>query len=305
MAIGQEFDLAPQQAIALAHPGRRPAADGRAGEVSSPATAPTSPASPTASRSAALSAARPADHDRRVKLLVLTDEGERMREEITKRLAEPPPRRGHCPKPTSDAEGHPSQGDRFSARSRVGRRSRVRLRARARSQVSEERGLAEVELPIPEPGAGEVVVDVAFCGICGSDLHMLPSPAIAPGTVMGHEFSGRVAALGRGVEGWAAGERVCVLPGTPCGECPNCKAGHEHLCMRGAAARPRPRRRARAPTPSASSSTPTTPLPPARRGLRRARRAGRAACGRRPRRDPRRLATLASPPACSARGRSA
>ena len=98
-------------------------------------------------------------------------------------------------------------------------------------QVTEDRKLAEGELPDPEPGPGEVTVDVAFCGICGSDLHMLPSPAISPGAVMGHEFSGRVAVLGEGVEGWSEGDRVTVLPGTPCGECPNCLAGNEHLCV--------------------------------------------------------------------------
>jgi threonine dehydrogenase-like Zn-dependent dehydrogenase len=98
-------------------------------------------------------------------------------------------------------------------------------------EVTEERKLAEAELPAPEPQAGEVAIDVAFCGICGSDLHMLPSPAIAPGTVMGHEFSGTVAALGEGVEGWELGERVCVIPVDPCGECPNCLAGNEHLCV--------------------------------------------------------------------------
>ena len=80
-------------------------------------------------------------------------------------------------------------------------------------QVTEERGLAEAELPDPEPGPGQVTLEVAFCGICGSDLHMLPSPAISPGTVMGHEFSGRIAAVGEGVEGWQAGDRVCALPG--------------------------------------------------------------------------------------------
>jgi 2-desacetyl-2-hydroxyethyl bacteriochlorophyllide A dehydrogenase len=97
-------------------------------------------------------------------------------------------------------------------------------------QVTEDRRLAEAELPDPEPGPGEVAIDIAFCGICGSDLHMLPSPAIAPGTVMGHEFSGKVAALGDGVEGWSAGDRVAVLPATACGECPSCRAGQEHLC---------------------------------------------------------------------------
>lgn len=97
-------------------------------------------------------------------------------------------------------------------------------------QITEQRGLAEGEVPDPEPGAGEVLVDVAFCGICGSDLHMLPSPALAPGTVMGHEFSGRVSAVGEGVSDWNEGDRVAVLPGTPCGECPQCLADNEHLC---------------------------------------------------------------------------
>jgi 2-desacetyl-2-hydroxyethyl bacteriochlorophyllide A dehydrogenase len=98
-------------------------------------------------------------------------------------------------------------------------------------EVTPERGLAEVELPDPEPGAGEVAVEIAYCGICGSDLHMLPSPAIAPGTVMGHEFSGRLVAVGEGVEGWDEGDRVSVYPGAPCGECPNCVAGKSHICM--------------------------------------------------------------------------
>lgn len=98
-------------------------------------------------------------------------------------------------------------------------------------EVTDDRRLAETELPDPEPGPGEVAVEVAFCGICGSDLHMLPSPAISPGTVLGHEFSGRIAAVGEGVEGWEVGERVCVLPAHPCGECLSCRAGNEHLCL--------------------------------------------------------------------------
>lgn len=100
-------------------------------------------------------------------------------------------------------------------------------------QVTEQRRLREGDLPDPEPAPGEVTVDVAFCGICGSDLHMLPSPAIAPGAVMGHEFSGRISALGEGVREWAEGERVAVIPGTACGACPMCLAGDEHLCVQG------------------------------------------------------------------------
>ncbi len=98
-------------------------------------------------------------------------------------------------------------------------------------EVTEDRRLTEAELPDAEPGPGEVALEVAFCGICGSDLHLLPSPAIAPGTVMGHEFSGRVAAVGEGVEGWEPGDRVCAVPGAPCGACPSCLAGDEHLCV--------------------------------------------------------------------------
>src|SRR5687768_6280029 len=97
-------------------------------------------------------------------------------------------------------------------------------------EVTEDRKLTETDLPAPDPGPGEAVVEIAYCGICGSDLHMLPSPAIAPGTVMGHEFSGRIEAVGDGIEGWDVGERVCVLPATACGECPSCRAGNENLC---------------------------------------------------------------------------
>jgi len=101
-------------------------------------------------------------------------------------------------------------------------------------QVTEQRGLAEVELPNPQPGEGEVVLEVACCGICGTDLHMLPSPALEAGTVMGHEFSGRVAALGPGVEGWSEGDRASVIPVDPCGECFNCLEGRAHLCVQAA-----------------------------------------------------------------------
>jgi (R,R)-butanediol dehydrogenase/meso-butanediol dehydrogenase/diacetyl reductase len=67
----------------------------------------------------------------------------------------------------------------------------------------------------PVPGDGEVVVDVAACGICGSDLHMLPSGVLPEGSVLGHELAGTVAAVGAGVSGWSAGDRVCVYPFAP------------------------------------------------------------------------------------------
>jgi 2-desacetyl-2-hydroxyethyl bacteriochlorophyllide A dehydrogenase len=81
--------------------------------------------------------------------------------------------------------------------------------------ITGDRSLELRELDEPEPGEGQVRVRVAACGICGSDLHMLPSPALPAGTVMGHEFAGEVDALGPGVEGFAVGDRVCVFPFKP------------------------------------------------------------------------------------------
>lgn len=84
--------------------------------------------------------------------------------------------------------------------------------------VGPERTLEVRDVPDPEPGEGEVAVRVEACGICGSDLHMLPSGALAEGSIMGHEISGTVAAVGSGVEGWSGGEAVCVYPFAPLDE---------------------------------------------------------------------------------------
>jgi 2-desacetyl-2-hydroxyethyl bacteriochlorophyllide A dehydrogenase len=81
--------------------------------------------------------------------------------------------------------------------------------------VTEDRRLEERDLDAPEPGQGQVRVRVEACGICGSDLHMLPSPQLPAGAVMGHEFAGVVDAVGDGVASHAAGDRVCVYPFAP------------------------------------------------------------------------------------------
>jgi (R,R)-butanediol dehydrogenase/meso-butanediol dehydrogenase/diacetyl reductase len=83
------------------------------------------------------------------------------------------------------------------------------------------------------PEAGEVQVDVAYCGICGTDMHVFHGAMDARvGThrVIGHEMSGVVAAVGAGVEGFSAGEKVVVRPLKPCFACPACEAGHTHIC---------------------------------------------------------------------------
>jgi len=81
--------------------------------------------------------------------------------------------------------------------------------------LAEDRTLEARQVPDPEPTEGEVRVRVAACGICGSDIHMRPSEALAPGAIMGHEFAGTIDALGPGVEGFQIGDRVCVFPFRP------------------------------------------------------------------------------------------
>jgi (R,R)-butanediol dehydrogenase / meso-butanediol dehydrogenase / diacetyl reductase len=87
-------------------------------------------------------------------------------------------------------------------------------------------------LPDPTPGAGEVVVKVARCGICGSDLHMAEDAAFgaSPGDVFGHEFAGEVVALGKGAEGLATGDLVSVIPLKSCGKCKHCHKGEVQWC---------------------------------------------------------------------------
>jgi 2-desacetyl-2-hydroxyethyl bacteriochlorophyllide A dehydrogenase len=88
-------------------------------------------------------------------------------------------------------------------------------------------------LPDPAPGPREVVVGVAGCGICGTDLHILegqfaPRLPIVPG----HEFAGEVVAVGRDVTEVAVGDRVAVDPSLNCGECHYCRRGRGNLCER-------------------------------------------------------------------------
>ena len=90
------------------------------------------------------------------------------------------------------------------------------------------------DVPIPEPGPGEVLVKVAYCGICHSDLSLINGtfPAQVPVVTQGHEASGTIAQLGPGVEGWAEGDRVVVAAGRPCSSCANCRRGDMATCLR-------------------------------------------------------------------------
>jgi (R,R)-butanediol dehydrogenase/meso-butanediol dehydrogenase/diacetyl reductase len=92
--------------------------------------------------------------------------------------------------------------------------------------------LAFAELPDPTPEAGEVVVKVGRCGICGSDLHMTEDPAYGcrSGDVLGHEFAGEIVAAGREVTGLRTGDLVSVIPLRSCGHCESCRQGEVAWC---------------------------------------------------------------------------
>jgi (R,R)-butanediol dehydrogenase/meso-butanediol dehydrogenase/diacetyl reductase len=84
------------------------------------------------------------------------------------------------------------------------------------------------------PGRGEVEIDVAFVGICGTDLHIKHGAMdrrVTLPAVIGHEMSGTVAAVGDGVCDFAAGDAVTVMPLDWCGGCPACMAGNGHVCQ--------------------------------------------------------------------------
>src|SRR4051794_28333506 len=84
----------------------------------------------------------------------------------------------------------------------------------------------------PRPGPGQVLLDVAAAGVCGTELHFLDgllTPARTPIT-LGHEVAGVVAELGEAVAGIAVGDRVAVHYLHACGGCRWCAAGDDHLC---------------------------------------------------------------------------
>jgi 6-hydroxycyclohex-1-ene-1-carbonyl-CoA dehydrogenase len=89
------------------------------------------------------------------------------------------------------------------------------------------------EVPLPEPGPGEVRVRVAACGVCHTDLHYVDhgTPTFKePPLILGHEASGRVDALGPGVSGWTEGEPVLLPAVLTCGSCRFCRLGRENVC---------------------------------------------------------------------------
>jgi L-gulonate 5-dehydrogenase len=100
--------------------------------------------------------------------------------------------------------------------------------------VEKPHALAVTERASETPDAGELLVAVERAGICGSDMHILhgANPFATYPRIVGHEFSGRVAAIGPGTTGFATGERVVIDPVIPCGKCHPCRAGRHNVCAR-------------------------------------------------------------------------
>jgi (R,R)-butanediol dehydrogenase/meso-butanediol dehydrogenase/diacetyl reductase len=94
-------------------------------------------------------------------------------------------------------------------------------------------GTIEVrELPVLELGPNEARIEVSHCGICGTDLHLVLEKYARPGSVLGHEWAGTIAALGSDVTGWQRGARVVAGPTPGCGECRACTRGRPSVCLR-------------------------------------------------------------------------
>lgn len=94
------------------------------------------------------------------------------------------------------------------------------------------RDIAIEQAPIPEVRDGEVLVEVAACGICGSDVFAYAGQLSirTPGTVMGHEASGVIRAVGADVSPTRVGQPVAINPVVACGTCDFCQAGQQNLC---------------------------------------------------------------------------
>jgi len=98
-----------------------------------------------------------------------------------------------------------------------------------------QQALSLEQVPTPQPGPGEVLLQVAACGVCHTDLHYLDHgvPTFKPPPlILGHEISGTVARLGSPAEGWQEGDRALLPAVYGCGRCRMCRTGRENVCER-------------------------------------------------------------------------
>jgi L-iditol 2-dehydrogenase len=103
-------------------------------------------------------------------------------------------------------------------------RARAPIPKTMRAGVYREKGIVRVEeIPVPEVADGEVLIKVAACGICGTDIKKIYHAYVAPPQILGHELAGTVVAVGRGVTKWKLGDRVMSFHHIPCGKCFYCE----------------------------------------------------------------------------------
>ena len=86
------------------------------------------------------------------------------------------------------------------------------------------------DVAVPEIGAGEVLIKIKACGLCGTDLHKILQKTVPAGTVLGHEIAGEIVKTGGGVKNFSEGDRVVVAHHVPCFVCSLCRKGHHSLC---------------------------------------------------------------------------
>lgn len=102
---------------------------------------------------------------------------------------------------------------------------------RMRAGVYRAKGRVEIEdVPVPKISAGEALIRVAACGICGTDLKKIEHGFVAPPQIFGHEVAGTVVAVGDGVARWKPGDRVVSFHHVPCGKCFYCERRLHSQC---------------------------------------------------------------------------
>jgi len=96
--------------------------------------------------------------------------------------------------------------------------------------ISRPGSVQVVDKPRPNPGRGEVLVKIKYCGICGSDLHAYKSGYLDKYLTIGHEFSGIIHSTDPECKQWKAGDYVTANNIISCGSCPSCKSNRDNLC---------------------------------------------------------------------------
>ncbi|MCI6574035.1 MAG: zinc-binding dehydrogenase [Actinomycetaceae bacterium] len=104
---------------------------------------------------------------------------------------------------------------------------------RAERFYAKDHSIHVEDVPIPHPKAGEVLIKIAYCGICHSDLSLINGtfPASLDVVTQGHEAAGTIVEVGSGVTGWKVGDRVIPSAGQPCGKCRKCRLGDYANCL--------------------------------------------------------------------------